>query len=298
MRWVPARVEATWMDDVWREGARRLDVEPDGAPVPSASGNVIGGRVSHRGGTAWLRVAPFLENAMDLEPWQGTRDAGALTGICKPALLASAQWTRPDPVPVPVSAELLTYVADSPATPGDQFLTGPLDLPPPWLADLRTSLDALAAQPTAREIWGNRPERYRCLLDAVYSRPLPAGIAPRWGCTEHLDLHWGNVTVPRLVILDWEHWGRNVAGYGAARLYCTALAAPEVAAQIHAAFADLLDGPSGRYALLVAAADILVTVAWYEAAPGLCPALHRLADALLTGEPAPIRGRERAGSPH
>ncbi len=121
-------------------------------------------------------------------------------------------------------------------------------------------------------------------------RPLPPGIAPAWGSTEHLDLHWGNVTIPNLTILDWEHWGTGVAGSGAARLYCTALAAPETAEQLHATFADILDSPSGRYALLVAAADILVNVACYEDTVNLCPALHQLTRKILNqperpGEP-------------
>lgn len=281
MKWVPVRVDDAWMETVWRASAARLGVEPSGTPAPSGSGNVIGGPVTHRGATVWLRVAPFIESAMDVEPWTGTRAAGSLSGICKPALLDATEWTHPDPVPVPVCAELMTYVTDPPAVPGDQYLSEPVDLSPAWLAGLRSSLDALAGQPTDRQIWAHRPERYGHLLHAVYGHPLPDGIAPRWGSTEHLDLHWGNLTVPTLTILDWEHWGVGVAGYGAARLYCTALAVPEVAARIHTLFADLLDSPSGRYAQLVAAADILVNVAWYEDTANLCPALHRLAAQIL-----------------
>lgn len=281
MKWLPVRVEDTWMTTVWHAGAERLGVEPAGAPVPSASGNVIGGPVTHRGETVWLRVAPFIEDAMDLEPWRGTRDAATLTGIRKPELLDSTEWTYPDPVPVPVCAELMTYVADPPATPGDQYLSRPVQLSPAWLADLRSSLDALAGQPTTREIWGNRPERYRHLLHAVYGRPAPPDVEPRWGSTEHLDLHWGNVTVPNLMILDWEHWGTNIAGYGAARLYCTALAVPRAAEQVRATFADVLDKPSGRYAILAAAADILTDFTFYEDTVGLCPALHALTGAIL-----------------
>ncbi|ABD12402.1 hypothetical protein E0F15_05360 [Frankia sp. B2] len=282
MRWVPVRVDDAWMGSVWRDGAAQLGVQPQGAPALSASGNVIGGPVTHRGETAWLRVAPFLEDAMDVEPWHGTRDAGPLTGICKPTLLDSAEWTHPDPVPVPVCAELMTYVPDPPATPGDQYLGRPLDLSSAWLADLRASLDALSRQPTGREIWGNRIDRYTNLLHAVFGRPAPADAVPGWGSTEHLDLHWGNVTVPNLMILDWEHWGTNVAGYGAARLYCTALAVPDVASRIYTTFADVLSSPSGRYAILVNAADILSDFTHYRDEVGLCPALHRVAAEILS----------------
>lgn len=281
MRWLPVRVEDSWLHDVWRNGAGRLAVDPAGEPAPSASGNVIGGPVICNGQRRWLRVAPFLENAMDEEWWTGTRDAAALTGVRKPALHDAVEWTHPDPVPVPVRAELLTLVDDPPLTPGGQFLDRTVELSATWLADLRVSLDALAGQSTSRRLWAHGAQRYGHLLHAVYGRPLPASAVPRWDSTEHLDLHWGNLTAPSLTILDWEHWGLGVAGYGAARLYCTALAVPAVAAQIYALFADLLDSPSGRYAQLVAAADILVNVAWYEDTVNLCPALHRLAAQIL-----------------
>ncbi|WP_018504265.1 hypothetical protein [Parafrankia discariae] len=285
MKWLPVQVDDAWMETVWRDGAARLDVEPQATPTPSASGNVIGGPVTHRGETAWLRVAPFIADAMDLEPWRGTRDAAVLTGIRKPELLDSTEWTTgPDPVPIPVCAELMTYASDPVATPGDQYLERPVDLSPGWLAGLRTSLDALAGQPTTREIWGNRPDRYANLFHA-FGWSLPADVVPRWGSTEHLDLHWGNITVPNLMILDWEHWGVNVAGYGAARLYCTALAVPTVAAQIFSLFADVLDSPSGRYAILANAAGILSDFTHYRDEAGLCPALHRVARTLL--EPRP-----------
>jgi hypothetical protein len=196
-------------------------------------------------------------------------------------LLKHTEWIRTDPVEVPVCADLMTLAPDPVAMPDDQFLNRPVTLSPTWLDDLRASLDALAAHPTDRTFWAHGAERDGHLLHAVYGRPLPPGVEPAWGSTEHLDLHWGNVTVPDLMILDWEHWGSGVKGYGAARLYCTALAVPAVAERVRAAFADVLDSPSGRYAQLVAAADIVVNMAYYQDPVDLCPALHRLAADIL-----------------
>ncbi|SNQ51830.1 conserved hypothetical protein [Frankia canadensis] len=76
---MPGRDEAAWVEEFWREGARGLDVESSGTPTPSASGNVVGGPVGHRGGTARLRVGPFLEDAVGLVPCRrpGCRRASA-----------------------------------------------------------------------------------------------------------------------------------------------------------------------------------------------------------------------------
>jgi hypothetical protein len=280
---LPVRIDdyGAWLAEIFFEGARRLDVEPCVEPVSDVFADKIGGPVLHDGERAWLRVAPFDESGTDEQAWTGTRDAGALTGICKPALLKYVEWTQTEPVDIPVCAELMTLAPDPVAMPGDQYLNRPVMLSPTWLADLRASLGALAAHPTDRTFWAHCAERHGYLLHAVYGRPLPPEIEPTWGSTEHLDLHWGNVTVPNLMILDWEHWGSGVKGYGAARLYCTALAVPAVADQIRTAFADVLDSPSGRYAQLVAAADIVVNVAYYRDPVNLCPALHRLAGELL-----------------
>ncbi|PZG45309.1 hypothetical protein C1I98_15665 [Spongiactinospora gelatinilytica] len=75
--------------------------------------------------------------------------------------------------------------------------------------------------------------------------------------TEHTDLHWSNLTRPRLWILDWEYWDRAPVGFGVATLYLHSLLVPDVATRVHNGFADLLDSPTGQGAQLGAAAHIL-----------------------------------------
>jgi hypothetical protein len=110
-------------------------------------------------------------------------------------------------------------------------------------------LRALRAHPTDRRFPVHDAEKYRHLLSATYGIPVPADIAPTFE-TEHIDLTWENITIPRFCILDMEHWGVAVAGYGAAYLYLTALTVPAVADRVHEALADVLDTPSGQYAQL------------------------------------------------
>lgn len=120
-------------------------------------------------------------------------------------------------------------------------------------AGSRQSVDTLATHRTER---GDQdPDAVVRDLEDLYARrlnlPSPAMR------TAHSDLHWANLTAPRLWILDWEYWGTAPTGYGAALLYYHSLLVPETAEKVRKVFADLLDAPSGHVAQLSAAAHIL-----------------------------------------
>ena len=217
---------------------------------------------------------------MNPNAWRGTADAAAIPRVSKQALPHRIEWHVSAPVPVPVSAEVLTLVTDPPASRARFLLAAP-DLPDDWFRDLAASLAALRAHPTDRRFPVHDAEKYSYLLSATYGRPVPAGIAPAFG-TEHTDLTWANITAPRFCILDMEHWGVAVAGYGAAYLYLSALGVPAVAARVHEALADMLDAPSGQYAQLVAAAIIIRNLTRLPDPGGLAAPLHRHARTLLT----------------
>lgn len=216
---------------------------------------------------------------MNLNAWRGTADAAAIPGVSKPSLLHRVEWFAPGPAPVPVSAEILTLVTD-PATSRERFLRTVPDLRAGWFGDLSASLAALRAYPTGRRFPVHDAQEYGYLLSATYRRPVPAGCVPAFG-TEHLDLSWENVTARRFQIIDMEHWGVGVTGYGAAYLYLTALEVPAVAARVHEALADVLESPSGRYAQLVAAALILRNLTRLPDPGGLAARLHCRTDAVL-----------------
>ncbi len=267
IRWLPVSIDgAAWLAEIYREGARQLGIRPLGSGRASGSDAVIAGPATHDGATAWLRVAAFIESDMDREVWTGTHDAASLSGVAKPTLLAETEWTHPDPVPVSVRAELLTFAADSTVVPADaygagQYLSGEPDLPDAWWGDLRASVDALADTPTERKLWAYSPEQIAHLIHARVGE-LPADVAPGPAATEHLDLHWGNITAPHFSIIDWEHWGRSVPGIGVANLYITALRhAPRTASRLRAAFPEL-DAPTGRYARVVACLFTLAGLSW------------------------------------
>jgi len=159
-------------------------------------------------------------------------------------------------------------------------LREPPELPPAWFGGLRDSLAALAAFRTGRRFPVHSAGEYRHLLSATYRQAIPAQVAPEFG-TEHMDLRWDNVSAPGFQIIDMEHWGVAVKGYGAAYLYLTSLAVPEVAARVRQAMAEVLDSASGRYAQLVAAAIILRNLTRLPDPAGLAAMLRRHTDALL-----------------
>jgi hypothetical protein len=268
----------TWQAGLLDDAARRLGA------VLASDGQVYrrysaGSPVTFKGEPAWLRVSPYLAGEMNLNAWNGTSEAAPAEGISKPSLIHRVVWSADGPVPVPVSAEILTLVTD-PAASRERFPSALPSLSPDWFRDLSGSLAALRAYPTSRQFPVHNLAEYGYLLSATYGRPLPAGMVPAFG-TEHMDLTWDNVTAPRFCILDMEHWGVAVSGYAAAWLYLSALAVPEAASRVRSALVEVLDTPSGRYAQLVAAALILRSLTRLPDPGGLAARLHRHADTLL-----------------
>jgi hypothetical protein len=288
-RWLPIRIEdfSQWLSGLLEEAAHRLGaVVGDGECVYRWGS--AGAPVSYHGEYAWLRVRPFLEHEMDRTAWLGTADAALIEGMRKPELLARTEWRTAGPVPVPVSAEIMTLVTDPVASP-DRFLHQDPVLDPSWLNDLTASLMALARYPTTRRFGVHAAEPYAYLLSATYRQPVPASLVLEFG-TEHVDLNWSNITVPVFQIIDMEHWCHAVTGYGAAYLYLTSLAVPAAAARLRATLASILDSPSGRYAQLVAAAILLRDLTRLPDPDRQAAALHRHTDMLLHApSPSPRR---------
>lgn len=132
-------------------------------------------------------------------------------------------------------------------------LREPVDLPDRWWCDLRASVDRIAATPTGR--YPHRPTGDR--VRDVFGDAAAEAVQAAEMTTAHGDLHWSNLLGPELGILDWELWGPGPAGVDAATLYLFALLVPEVAERVWDTFAGLLDGDTGRVALLGVASRIL-----------------------------------------
>jgi hypothetical protein len=219
--------QRTFLRRILAEGAQRLGCVPTGRVVYGWRDRTIGSVAIAEGDRrVWVRATAEHRDWAQGEAWTGNQDAGRLVGLPKPEPLGRVQWEEP---PVVMYAETMTYVPDRPCA-REAELREPIELPDSWWASLRRAVDTLGAQPTERG--GGDPASYVAELEQLFERGLSL-VTPELR-TEHMDLHWGNLTRPRLWILDWEYWGRAPTGYGAAMLYCHSLLVPEIAARVHA----------------------------------------------------------------
>ncbi|MDF5751283.1 aminoglycoside phosphotransferase [Spongiactinospora sp. TRM90649] len=270
----PESGQRAFLRRVLAEGADRLGVTLTGDAVFGWHDRTIGSACLREDHRLWLRATAEHCDWAHGEGWTGNQDATAITGVPKPVLISRAEWEE---TPVLMYAELLTHVADEPCSTSPE-LTRPLVLPASWWADLREAVDTLAAHSTPRG--DHDPSRVPRDVEAFYGRTLDFPEPPIMR-TEHTDLHWANLTQPRLWLLDWEYWGNAPAGYGAAVLYLHSLLVPATAAQVYDVFVDVLDTPTGRLAQLSAAAHILHRAEHSGDYPTLAGPVRTLADRLM-----------------
>ncbi|MEU7479778.1 hypothetical protein AB0A63_27565 [Lentzea sp. NPDC042327] len=89
-----------------------------------------------------------------------------------------------------------------------------VDLPDAWWAELRRTIDVVAATPMDRVGVGQD------LVTTRIRHRFGDGISTEVSAWEtvHGDLHWSNLMQPEFGLLDREMWGRGPAGVDAATL--------------------------------------------------------------------------------
>jgi aminoglycoside phosphotransferase (APT) family kinase protein len=85
----------------------------------------------------------------------------------------------------------------------------------------------------------------------------------------HGDLHWANLTIPKLYILDWEGWGIGPRGLDSATLWAFSLAVPSLAARICQEFAEHFNSRSGKIAQLFMCVELLRMIETFGDHPSL-----------------------------
>jgi hypothetical protein len=224
-------------------------------------------------GACWLRVVSDEPQWAQGYAWTGNLDANIIADVPKPRVLDVFEWSEGDWRNQ--RAEVMTLVTGTPCSSTDVLRTTP-ELTETWWEDLRRSLRVLAKTSTVR----NHADQER-VSERVRSRFGDAvdSTVTRWE-TVHADLHWANLTRPRLGLLDWEMWGRGPVGTDAATLLCYSLLVPDVANRVRAEFTDVLDTPSGRVAQLYVIARLLRRIDGGDY-PELAEPLQALAESLL-----------------
>lgn len=267
------------LDDVRAvaESAFGVMLDPSSARYGNKGDTV--GFVSDTG--RWVRFQWRRPGSM-ADAWFGPEAASALVGVSMPELFRSVRW--------PDSARAVVWRADEFELVTDHAVNGPGSisaapvLSEAWWATLRVSLSALSGHDTARVAMDG--DHLAGRVSEVFGDEL-AGVdltVPEWA-TAHGDVHWGNLTAPGCVVLDWESWGRAPRGYDAATLWGFSLGVPEIAARIEAEFADDLASRSGLLSRLLFCANVLrqfakrgvempFTAGVRAAVPGLLSALR------------------------
>jgi hypothetical protein len=245
----PDAIWQAWMRDLLTSAAARFGLTITGAPVFGWRERSIGAEATGPTDGRWLRVVTEHIQWAHGDYWTGNTDAAALHGITKPRVLDTAEWEEG---PRRIRAEVMTLAPGWPCSPTD-VLRSELRLPRDWWAELRRSLDTLAATPTRRTCVS--PDE----LTGRISAQLGVSIDPdaaSWA-TVHGDLHWANLHAPTFALLDWEAWGSGPAALDAATLYCYSLTAPATARLVFHEFRDQLESPAGTIAQLYAIARLL-----------------------------------------
>ncbi|MFG3101634.1 hypothetical protein ACGFZL_14095 [Streptomyces sp. NPDC048182] len=253
----------------------RLGVVPDmgGTEAWGWRGRTLGGPVSGPLGSGWLRVVRSPADKAGGKWWSGPEDAERLVPreVPRPRLRLVQRWVEGEDA---YAAELYERV-DGGVLSSTPVLTAAVSPGEGWWGALRGALGRLSVVPTGRvavrQAYLDRAmPRYLGFLD----RPVST-VPPAWS-TAHGDLHWANLTGPRLGVLDWEGWGTAPAGYDAALLHAYSLAVPETAARVRRELSEVLDSPAGRFAELVVITELLQSAERGDH-PALVPALRRRA---------------------
>lgn len=265
---------AHWMRTNLDRAAHHFGLTVTGEPVFGWRLRSISAPTAGTDGDRWLRVVSQEPEWATGEHWTGTVDADAITGIRKPQVLDTYEWTDGRRQ----RAELMTHLSGEPCSPTDA-LRHQINLSTQWWTDLDTAVTTLATTPTHR-INADQDKVTRRIRERFGDVDT---TVTQW-TTVHGDLHWANLLRPQFGLLDWELWGTGPTGTDEATLYCYSLLVPRIAQHVHDLFTETLDTPTGRIAQLSVLARLLARIDGGDY-PDLAQPLHHHADTILADLP-------------
>ncbi|CRK60509.1 hypothetical protein [Alloactinosynnema sp. L-07] len=273
-----------WLLDQVDLAATHLGAQLTGAEVVNTYDMRSAGTVATDSGTeVWLRVVTEDPDYQPACRWDGNVTANAIEGVPKPDVLRWVDWDNRTEYRngCRMRAEVMTLVPAK-AIAQDAVLTTDPGLPETWWSDVRTAIDALAKNPVPPRSEVDTVGFTLRGVEREFGVQLNASLfdMAEW-TTAHADLHWSNITGPDLWLLDWESWRRDLLGYDAATLLCNSLLVPHVADRVQAVFADQLDTPTGRLALLAAVVRYLANADEGGIGEALAPSLRKIGDEVL-----------------
>lgn len=224
----------------------------------------------------WVKILFRPSGQINDRIWTGEECASVLAGVSKPQLLRSVRWTDTTRDLV-WRADETTRVESPAISSTPEIRKEPRNLSDEWWDTLRGSLTALAGTKTTRvavrqDLIDRRIREYAgTVIDPVVDEWVPA----------HADVHWANLTAPRMVLLDWEGWGLGPRGLDGATLWAFSLLVPAVAERVSDLFADDLSCRSGMLARLFMCVELLRMTRNFGDHPDLARPLTHEADRLV-----------------
>ena len=234
-------------DETIAEACRRLRVsDPLRRDFNGRTAHALVTRLD--GSEAWLKISGIPSDTQD--PCREAEiEADRLSTLPKPKVIAQSEWKQDE---VSWRALLMAVAPSEAAARNPWSAPSSSDIPDSWFADLREALRAVQCVRTSRYIY--TPAEFTAAIKTYLPEGTPTK-ADAW-CVQHGDLHWCNLTLPHLTLLDWEVWGLAPAGYGAGRLLAFSLLVPEVAQKLEETFAEEFAMSSGYVGVLAAIAVV------------------------------------------
>ncbi|WP_306369646.1 phosphotransferase [Nocardiopsis sp. CC223A] len=190
----------------------------------------------------WARISWHTPSRVFSREFSGLETSMAVLGVPKPSFIQAVHWMNDGLV---CRAEEMTLVHEPTVSDGYTLDKAP-KLTEQWWEDLSAALERLARTNTDRvslvqeDIDRSIHEAFGTSVDTTVSR---------W-VIGHGDLHWANLTAPRLFLLDWDSWGLMPRGLDAAKLWESAFRVPDFAEEITERLAPDLTCRDGKLSRL------------------------------------------------
>tara|TARA_R110000868_G_scaffold162329_12_gene393516 strand:+ start:40414 stop:41232 length:819 start_codon:yes stop_codon:yes gene_type:complete len=253
-----------------RELAARFGYNCFGAPSFGWHNKSVGLRATHpnQARTLWVKLFAEEFEAANGREWEGEATAAEFELRSKPALVAIHDY----PTNEIVERLIVTDFASAPIAGDSPWQIRNADeVDDNYLADLNETLGSLQQIETDRV--NTRYDLVRRRVAEVWGVPVDEEIC-RWE-TVHGDLHWANLTLQTLFVLDWEGWGRGLVGQDAANMLAYSGLYPAVAERIRQHF-PILQTRQAQLAVMFITAELLRMNELYGDHPELVPSLLKL----------------------
>lgn len=249
------------VSDAYVAAARKLGAEPEGPLRFGWQNRTASGVASRLGERYWLRLQTHPKDRLPGRLWTGNKSSSQIVGVRKPEVVDEVQWSTQE---TEYRAEVMTFV-DQAVVSSTPNLTSHIELTATWLSELKEALTAVRSVATERV--NTRQDLVTRRITERFGSGVNTTVA-EWD-TAHGDLHWANITLPSLWILDWEGWGLAPKGFDVALLRGYSLGVPQVARQLKDVFEDELESPEGLLSRAFVCAELMRMIELYGDHPDL-----------------------------